>query len=190
MPRQPTIDPQDPLTRRVRQACRAAGSFIEYWGYKEIQGRIWLLLAVSTRPLSQSAIAQTLEVSRSLVSGTIRELIDFGLVKPTSDHRNAPYEAVLDVWPTISDILRDREWMLVESTRLALESAMEEAEFTDSDDLPYDIDRMRMLLTMTELAQSLLKMLIGARVPRTAGELGDWFGKAQTFLRAISVITG
>lgn len=183
-----TTERVDPLTRRIRHACKAAGEFIEYWGYKEIQGRVWMLLALSKQPLSQSQVADTLQVSRSLISGTIAELTEFGLVRPISDHRNAPWEAVLDVWPTISDILREREWMLVESTRLALESTIEEAYFSD-DDCPYDLERMKMLLTMTELAQALLKMLIGARIPKTAEELEGWFGKASTFLKAIGAFT-
>ena len=45
---------------------------------------------------------EVLGVSRSLVSLAISELTDYGLVRATSEARNAPWEATWDVWPTIT----------------------------------------------------------------------------------------
>ena len=92
--------PQDRLTLRVRQVCDAVGAFIEYWGFKAIHGRIWAVLALSTEPLNQVEVSEFLEVSRSLVSGAMAELVQHRLVEPTDDRRNAPYRAVVDIWPT------------------------------------------------------------------------------------------
>ena len=116
----------DRLGAKVRHVCEAVGDFIAYWGFKAIHGRIWTLLALRREPMSQVEVADFLQVSRSLVSGAMSELVEHGLVRPLSEHRNAPYEAVVDIWPTISDVLRDREWMLIEAARLALEGAVEE----------------------------------------------------------------
>lgn len=174
------------LDERVRQVCDAVGGFIEYWGFKAILGRIWTLLALRREPMSQVEIAEFLEVSRSLVSGAISELVRRGLVRATSDHRNAPYEAVVDIWPSISDVLRSREWMLIESARMALESAIEELELAPGRDASrYDLDRLRFLLRMTELAQAFLRLLIGIRVPRKLEGLGAWLESSARFMRGL-----
>jgi DNA-binding transcriptional regulator GbsR (MarR family) len=173
----------DRLSAKVRQVCEAVGDFIEYWGFKAIHGRIWTLLTLRHEPMSQVEIADFLQVSRSLVSGAVAELVQHGLVRPLSDHRNAPYEAVVDIWPTISDVLRDREWMLIETARLALEGAVEELELARSAD--YDLDRTRFLLSMTEMAQAFLRLLIGIRVPRKLEGLGDWLKNSSNFIRKL-----
>lgn len=184
----PEASRNDPLTRRVLHVGEAVGHFIEYWGFKAIHGKIWTLLALHTEPLSQTELAEILGCSKSLVSGTISELMSYGLVKPVSDHRNAPYTAHLDVWATIADVLRSREWMLLEGARQALESAVEAAEDAAAEGarIPYNLDRMRLLLTMTEMAQSLLKMLIAIRRPvmsRPLEGVGGWVVKAATLVR-------
>ncbi|MCO4746858.1 MAG: HTH domain-containing protein [Proteobacteria bacterium] len=171
-----------PLERSIARVCDEVGRFIEYWGFKAIHGRIWALLVLHREPLSQSEIAQLLNVSRSLVSGAVSELVGFGLAKPVDDHRNAPYEAVMDVWPTVTDVLRSREWMLLERSRMALDGAIEEVESLQAggESSRWNLDRMRTLLEMTELAQSLLKLLISIRAPRTAERFGGWLkGAAQ-----------
>lgn len=175
------------IERRVLQACGAVGGFIEYWGFKAIHGKVWTLLALRKLPMGQSEIAETLGVSRSLMSSAISELHDYGLVRPTSDHRNAPWEAVMDVWPTIADVLRTREWMLLETARNALESALESVALNEEAGLstPYDRGRLRLLLRMTELAQALLKLLISIRMPRGLEGLGDWVGRARSLVTSL-----
>jgi DNA-binding transcriptional regulator GbsR (MarR family) len=178
-------EPESPsaahIQRRVVRVCDAIGAFIEYWGFKAVHGRIWTLLALSRTPLSQTQVAQVLGVSRSLVSGAMSELMEHGLVRPVDDARKAPYVAVLDVWPTISDVLRAREWMLVEGVRQTLEAAIAEAE--DAGDTQWDLGRMRMLLGMTELGQILLKGIISIRTPRGAERFATWLSRAVGLAR-------
>jgi DNA-binding transcriptional regulator GbsR (MarR family) len=177
---------EDRLALRVRQVCEAVGEFIEYWGFKAIHGRIWTLLALRNEPVSQIEIAEFLGVSRSLVSQAVAELIEYGLVRPVSDHRNAPYEAVMDFWPTISDVLRDREWMLIEGARLALEGAVEEMELAGTRAAArFNVQRMRTLLRAAEMAQALLRLLIGIRVPRKLDELGSWLKSSSRLIRSL-----
>ena len=182
---QPRLAHQERLEKRVLHVANRAGAFIEWWGFKAIHGRVWTLLALHKGPMPQSLIAQTLGVSRALVSQAIAELLDFGLVQPISNHRNAPYEATVDVWPTISDILRTREWMLLESARVALESAINEARLQEAAgySVPFDIEQMQMLMRMTESAQAFLKMIVGLRVPKPMENLGSLAGKAASLMR-------
>jgi DNA-binding transcriptional regulator GbsR (MarR family) len=175
----------DALTRRVLKVCDGVGQFIEYWGFKAIHGRIWTLLALHAEPMSQSDIARTLHVSRSLVSTAVAELVEYGVLRAVGEHRNAPYKAVLDVWPTITDVLRAREWMLLESTRQSLEAAREEAEDAEArgEQPRFDPSRIRLLLGMTELAQTMLRMLISLRTPRGTEKFSRWLQAAMGFAK-------
>lgn len=177
----------DTLSRRVVEVCNASGEFMEYWGFRAIYGRVWTVLALSREPMPQSEIAEILAVSRSNVSMSIAELSKYGLVRATGDHRNAPYEAVMDVWPTISEVLRSREWMLVESVRTALEAAIDEAEIASANGLehPYDVERMRLLLSMSEIAQTFLRILMRIRMPQSTRGLGRWVSRASSFIKTM-----
>ena len=177
-----TVSPsQMRMQRRVVRVCEATGEFIAWWGFKSIHGRIWALLALSRDPVSQAEISRTLGVSRALVSGAIAELMEYGLVRPRSGNRLAPYEAVMDIWPVIADVMRRREWMMVERARVSLEAAVEEAEVGRElgDDLPYDLDRMRLLLGLTEMAQAFMKILMALRMPRSLDAMTGWLGRAS-----------
>lgn len=176
---------QSVLQRRIVAVSEACGDFIEYWGFKSIHGRVWAYLAISAKPLSQTEVAKALKVSRALVNIAINELNDYGLVRPISDQRHAPYEAIFDAWPVIANVLREREWMLLETTRLALEAAITEIERSEDDDVQdytearFNKDRLKMLLQMTEWAQGILKLLINARLPRATDRWGAWMTKAM-----------
>lgn len=174
----------EPLTRRVLDVCDTTGAFIEYWGFKGILGRVWTLLALRAEPLPQTEIAELLGVSRSLISGAIAELQRRGLVRAIGERHHAPYEAVVDVWPSITAVLRSREWMLIEAARLALDAALEEAEVLEQSGatLRYDMRRMRMLLLMTETAQNFLRTLIFMRSKKPVDTLTGWVARASEFM--------
>jgi DNA-binding transcriptional regulator GbsR (MarR family) len=173
--------------RRVQEACRAVGDFIAYWGFKKIHGRVWATLATRKEPLSQAAIARLLGVSRALVSATIDDLSSHGLVRSTGPERHAPYVAVFDVWPTIADVLRSREWLLVERARVAFAAALTEVEALERQGrrTPYDRVRLGALLSMTQVARAFLRILIGLRRAPAQKSLGGWAGKAGGLLTLI-----
>lgn len=169
------------MQERVFDVCDAVGAFIETWGFKSIHGRVWTLLALSNRPMAQAQIASELGVSRSLVHLTIGELQEFGLVRHTSDQRNAPYEARIDVWPTITAVLRKREWMLIESARVALEALRQDVgyEVRSGRPAPYDLRRIEVLLLMTEVAQASLKGILALRIPESVEGFASWLRRAR-----------
>ena len=89
--------PSDRMTHRVLQVCDTVGTFIAWWGFKAIHGRVWTLLALRGAPMSQAEIGRTLSVSRALISGAMQELTAYGLVRAVGEGRTAPYEAVMDL---------------------------------------------------------------------------------------------
>jgi DNA-binding transcriptional regulator GbsR (MarR family) len=175
----------DRLTPRVLVVCDAVGSFIEGWGFRSIHGRVWTYLALQKRAVPQTEVADILGVSRSLVSLAISELVEHGLVRATGTHRNAPYEASMDVWPTITSVLRAREWMLIERARIALEGLIQEAEHSEEEgrESVFDLARMRLLLRMTELAQAALRAMLAIRAPQSFDGFGKWLEGALRFVK-------
>lgn len=177
----------DRSTRAVLAVCDAAGAFIEWWGFKSIQGRVWTLVALHSGPMTQTSIASTLGVSRSLVCSAIAELADLGLVRPVGDHRNAPWEAVIDVWPVISDVLRQREWLLIEQARIALEAALEEIRVAEDagEEVPWDRGRLQALLSLTDMAQRFMKLILSLRSPLPEPTREGWLDKASEVIRRL-----
>ncbi len=175
------------LDQRILAVTEAVGLYIESWGFRSIHGRVWALLAMRRTPMSQAEIADTLGVSRSLVNLAIAELTERGLVRAADDSRQSPYEATMDVWPAVTDVLRAREWMLVERARVALEAALAEVEFAREAgaSTPYDARRIRVLLVMTEFAQTVLRAVLAVRVPRALEPFGAWLSRSGKVLEAL-----
>ena len=172
----------------IVEVCDSVGQFIAWWGFKAIHGRVWTMLALSTYDLTQAELARRLGVSPALVSGAIHELQAYGLVRQvdSGQGRSTAWQAVMDVWPVIGDVLRNREWVMVETARSALEAALEEVELAQGEgELDYDPGRLRVLLALTETAQAMLHMLVSLRVPRQAEHLGESLVKASALLRAL-----
>lgn len=167
----------DRLDARVVEVCAAVGAFIESWGFRSIHGRVWTLLALSSRPLSQSEVAERLKVSRSLVHLAVAELTELALVRQVGPQRNAPYEARMDVWPTITGVLRQREWMLIETARVALEALRVELEARPR--AGYELRRVEVLLLMTELAQAALRGLFALSIPESLEGFAGWLRRAR-----------
>ena len=138
-------------------------------------------------PIAQVEVARALGVSRASISLAMADLVDYGLVRPSGGNRNAPYEAVVDIWPVISDVLREREWMLIESARVALEALLEEVELTESfgEKSDYDASRIRLLLNLTSAAQSFLRVLVSLRVPRAMDLLGTGLRKVSSVVQSL-----
>ena len=57
------------------------GAFIEYWGFRNIHGRVWGTIYLSNKPMSTPEIVERLDVSKALISGAINELLDHGLIE-------------------------------------------------------------------------------------------------------------
>ncbi|MBR59203.1 MAG: hypothetical protein CMH54_14455 [Myxococcales bacterium] len=175
----------DAVERHVLAVCDAVGAFIEWWGFKAVHGRVWTYMALRNMPVSQTELVDVFGVSRSLISGSIHQLLELGLVRPCGDHRNAPYEAAMDVWPVVTNVIRSREWIMIENARTALESLIEEATYAPERSARYDLERMRLLLTMTETAQAFVRILMKLRVPKSLEGVGSVMKRAAGIIQGI-----
>jgi len=177
----------DHLHRRVMDVADAIGEFIAYWGFKSIHGRVWTVIALREEPTSQAQVCQLLGASRASVSTVVSELVGHGLLRAVDERRNSPYVAVFDFWPVVADVLRRREWLLLERARLALESAVESAERERKRGTSHQfaLVRMKQLLRFTEVGQSVLKVLISVRNFEATEKLGSWAREAGRLMRRL-----
>src|SRR5687768_348539 len=86
------------------------GEMGQKWGINRTVAQIHALLYISAKPLDAEEIATTLDVARSNVSNSLRELQGWGIVKVVHvmGDRRDHYESLKDVWELFRVILDER----------------------------------------------------------------------------------
>lgn len=87
------------------------GEFIEYWGFKNVHGRIWTHLFLAETPLDASDIVERLCISKALVSMSISDLLEYEVIQfaGKSERSTVLYKANPNVTSVIVNVLRKRE---------------------------------------------------------------------------------
>ncbi|MCA9447621.1 MAG: ArsR family transcriptional regulator [Candidatus Omnitrophica bacterium] len=106
------------------------------WGISRTMAQIHALLYISTKPLCHEEIAEYLNVARSNVSTSIRELKSWGIVRVVHvmEDRRDHYEAIKDGWEMIRIILGERMHREVQPTIEILQKCVDEAEATNEEE--------------------------------------------------------
>ena len=91
------------------------GNFIEYWGFKNVQGRMWAHLWLSSEPLDASDLMKRLGISKALVSISMKEMLEYEVVQEVgkSERGTILYRANPDKEMVILNVLRRRERMMM-----------------------------------------------------------------------------
>ena len=99
----------------VDYLAELVGEFIQYWGFKKIHGKIWLNLYLSEAHLDAAALMSKLNVSKALISISIKDLLDFGVIieRGLSAEGTRTYVANPDLHTVISHVLRQREKVMM-----------------------------------------------------------------------------
>src|SRR5262245_45570852 len=99
------------------------------WGINRTMAQVHALLFVSPSPLDAEEISKLLDVSRSNVSTSLRELITWGVVRRVhiiGDRRDR-FEALKDVMETFRVIMAERKRREMDPTIALLEHCVREA---------------------------------------------------------------
>jgi len=100
------------------------------WGINRTVAQIHALLYISPKPLNAEDIAETLNVARSNVSNSIKELQSWRIVKMVhvlGDKRDH-FESLKNVWEMFRIVLDERKRREVDPTVAILEECIAEAE--------------------------------------------------------------
>ncbi len=117
------------------------------WGINRTVAQVHALLFISPNPLNAEQITNTLQVARSNVSNSLRELMGWGIVRRVhvlSDRRDH-FESMGDVWEMFRVILDERKKREIDPTLAMLEQCLQEARKEKGAESQYTADRLQEL---------------------------------------------
>ncbi|MBM3829972.1 MAG: MarR family transcriptional regulator, partial [Verrucomicrobia bacterium] len=100
------------------------------WGINRTVAQLHALLFISPRPLHAEDISDTLQVARSNVSTSLKELQAWGIIRRVhmmGDSRDH-YESMKDVWEMFRVVLDERKKREIDPTLTVLRECILEAE--------------------------------------------------------------
>ncbi|MGD9551118.1 MAG: GbsR/MarR family transcriptional regulator [Burkholderiaceae bacterium] len=124
------------------------------WGINRTVGQIYALLLVSESPLHADDISDSLGISRSNVSISLKELEAWQLVRLTRKpgDRREYYGSLGRVWDIFRAVAAERRRREVEPTLSMLRQALLESAASESEH--YALERMREMYELAELANN------------------------------------
>lgn len=154
-----------PLTAVSQRFILHWGEMGARWGINRTVAQIHALLFLSERPMHAEEISQLLSVARSNVSGSLRELQGWGIVRIVHvlGDRRDHFESLKDVWEMFRIIVDERKRREVDPTLAMLRTLAADTE-TAAD--PYVSDRLEEMLRFFETMLSAYEEL--NRVPPSA----------------------
>ena len=138
-----------PLTQKFVLHWGEMGS---RWGINRTVAQIHALLFLSPKPLDAEEIAQTLDVARSNVSNSLRELQGWGIVRVVHvlGDRRDHFESMKDVWEMFRIVIDERKKRETDPTLAMLRGSVAEAKKSGAADA-HVRDRVADLLDFMEL---------------------------------------
>jgi DNA-binding transcriptional regulator GbsR (MarR family) len=117
------------LTPAAQKFVLHWGEMGQAWGINRTMAQVHALLFVSPESLDAEEISLLLDVSRSNVSTSLRELITWGVVKRVHiiGERRDRFEALKDVMETFRVIMAERKRREMDPTIILLEHCVAEA---------------------------------------------------------------
>ena len=126
------------------------------WGVNRTVAQVHALLYISPTPLNADHIVETLDVARSNVSTSLKELQGWGIVKLVhvrGDKRDH-FESMKDVWEMFRIVMDERKKREFDPTMRMLRECIEEAENDKATD-EYTEERLKELYGFFETTTTL-----------------------------------
>src|SRR6476660_8642827 len=122
------------------------------WGINRTVAQIHALLFLSSKPLNAEEIADTLNVARSNVSNSLRELQGWGIVRVVHvlGDRRDHFESMKDVWEMFRIVIDERKKRETDPTLAMLRESVTEAKKPGQADA-YTRQRLEDMLEFFEL---------------------------------------
>jgi DNA-binding transcriptional regulator GbsR (MarR family) len=140
------------LTHAARKFVLHWGEMGQAWGINRTMAQVHALLFVAPESLDAEEISRLLDVSRSNVSTSLRELITWGVVKRVhiiGDRRDR-FEALKDVMETFRVIMAERKRREMDPTIALLEHCVDEAK-SGGDGEAYTREQLDKMLEFTRM---------------------------------------
>ncbi|MBC74600.1 MAG: hypothetical protein CME64_01150 [Halobacteriovoraceae bacterium] len=147
------------------------GTFIQYWGFKSVHGKIWGFIYLSEEPVSTPQIVEFLGVSKGLVSVAINELLEYKLIVQLDKAKYGALTYVAASAPasTVREVLKNREIQILKNTESSLK-ALSKLNAQSCRDLNLSKEKAQELLGLTSSHRNLLSMV----VKKNVNSVSDW----------------
>jgi DNA-binding transcriptional regulator GbsR (MarR family) len=174
------------LTPAAQKFVLHWGEMGQAWGINRTMAQVHALLFIAPLPLDAEEISSSLDVSRSNVSTSLRELITWGVVRRVhiiGDRRDR-FEALKDVMETFRVIMAERKRREMDPTIALLEHCVHEAKLGDKDE-QYTRDQLEKMLDFTRMVTTWYGHIDNLSTPallrlfRGGSMLAKVFGKRQ-----------
>lgn len=141
-----TTDIPEPIARFVLHWGEMGG----FWGVNRSVAQIHAYLYVAERPLTAEDLATALNMARSNVSNSLKELIAWGLIRrvPILGDRREHFEAETDVWEIATKITAGRKAREIDPAVTTLQACVAGAN-GDPRVSPVAAERLKQLLEFT-----------------------------------------
>ena len=105
------------------------------WGVNRTVAQIHALLFITGRPLNADEITETLDVARSNVSMSLKELSNWNLIRsvPLMGDRRDHYETTTDVWELFRTVVRERKAREFDPTIEVLRDCLKSGDIASED---------------------------------------------------------
>jgi DNA-binding transcriptional regulator GbsR (MarR family) len=140
------------LTPAAQKFVLHWGEMGQAWGINRTMAQVHALLFVAPTPLDAEEISTLLDVSRSNVSTSLRELITWGVVRRVhiiGDRRDR-FEALKDVLETFRVIMAERKRREMDPTIALLEHCVDEAKLGGPSE-QYTREQLEKMLEFTRM---------------------------------------
>lgn len=142
---------EDVLPEAVQQFILYWGDMGGQWGVNRSVAQIHALLYISAKPLNAEEIADTLDIARSNVSNSLKELISWKLIRrtPIPGDRRDHFEAETDLWEMVSRIAQGRKEREIDPAAAALRACVTSASVDPKVD-PVALARLQEMLSFID----------------------------------------
>ena len=126
------------------------------WGVNRTVAQVHALLYIAPKPLNADEIVETLEVARSNVSTSLKELQGWGIVKlvHVRDDKRDHFESMTDVWEMFRVVMDERKKREFDPTMRMLHECIAEAAKDKATD-EHTEERLRELYKFFETTSAL-----------------------------------
>lgn len=171
------------MTPLVAQMVRHWGEMGSRWGISRSMAEVHALLHFSARPIPADEIAQLLQIARSNVSGCLKELQAWGVIRMVHlpEDRREHFESINDVWRLFEVLLDERKRREMDPTLKALRECSAQNNQTGQD----SEETRRRLAEMLDFFEMMdgwygevrrLPMQSRVRLVKAASLLRSWIG--------------
>ncbi len=155
-------------------------SFLNRVGFKRIDGAVYGLLVLSERPLSSEEIKKYLGLSQSAISNSLNGLTHFGALEcreHPDNNRVKLHFAKEDSLSIVSSIFRKREQQHIEEFKAMALRLLKASESINAQESNTRNKRLKSIIMTCELAESVMKFVIGITQSGLADHYSQVLGK-------------